>query len=89
MDLEKINMDDLEKELVLLHSSVIKQLRKRIDSGEATGAEYNIAWKILKDNDVALMKLAAAVEAQEVIEEDDDDAVVFKLPSPMKRAAEG
>ena len=44
-------------ELESLHALLAQQLRERLESGEATAAEFTAAIKFLKDNDIARINL--------------------------------
>ena len=46
-------MQSLDKLLVLLHEETVKGLLEKIQSGEATSADYNAAINLLKHNRIA------------------------------------
>lgn len=50
--------NDERKELLnQLHDTLIKRLLAKIDSGEATAADFTLAWKMLQDNGVQMENL--------------------------------
>jgi hypothetical protein len=65
-----------EAQLSLLHGVVAEQLKKRIESGEATAADFGAAIKFLKDNGIEAVKtpgspLAGLLESLPFAGEDD------------------
>lgn len=72
-------MKATESELSMLHSAVTKNLRERIESGEASASDIGNAIKMLKDNnitcdpggDAPLAGLAAALASSSAVRKAD------------------
>ena len=50
-----------EAELEILEDLIIKELRRRIDEGEASSSDLEVARKLLKDNNITDGRKAAPI----------------------------
>ena len=66
--MSKATKDALES----LHGIIASELTERIQSGEATAAEFTAAIKFLKDNDIARINLGELGEMTSVIDSIED-----------------
>ena len=73
---------DINEILASLHTATLKELLERIESGNATATELNVARQMLKDNNVIAIATPESplAELEEVLEDFDPEAFGNVVP---------
>ncbi|WP_257285075.1 hypothetical protein [Endozoicomonas sp. SESOKO1] len=73
---------DINEILANLHTATLKELLERIESGNATATELNVARQMLKDNNVIAIATpdSPLAELEDVLEDFDPEAFGNVVP---------
>lgn len=73
---------DINEILANLHTATLKELLERIESGNATATELNVARQMLKDNNVIAVATpdSPLAELEDVLEDFDPEAFGNVVP---------